>query len=183
MAVDDILLDTEERMDKTGTTLKQQLVGIRTGRAHSALVDNIKVDYYGAPTPLKQIASISVPEATMLLIKPFDPSSLPEIEKAILKSNMGITPSNDGKLIRLVLPPLSEERRRQLVIQVKDMGEQAKISIRNIRRDANKSVEKEDGLSEDQTYDAKDNIQNLLQTYEKQVQETINEKSKELMEI
>src|SRR5437660_5975861 len=135
MPADDILLDCEEQMDKSTEHLRHELRGVRTGRATPALVENIKVDYYGSPTDLKSIASISVPEATQLLIKPFSPQDIKAIEKAINDSKIGLSPHSDGRQIRLMLPPLSQERRLQLVGQTKGMSEAANVSIRNARRD------------------------------------------------
>ena len=136
-----LLFETEERMEKALDVLHDTSRGMRTGRASPGLVESIRADYYGSPTPLKQIANISAPEPDQLVIKPFDPSCLSEIEKAILKSDIGINPSNDGKIIRLQIPPLSQERRRQLASWAKEMGEETRISVRNIRRDANKAAD------------------------------------------
>ena len=183
---EDVALETEEKMEKALEILKNELRGIRSGRATSGLVDNIRVDYYGSPTPLKQIANISVPEPRLLVIKPFDSSSLKSIEKAVLKSEIGITPNSDGKLLRLSVPPLSEERRQQLVNQVKDLGEKAKISIRNIRRESNRSadqLEKDSILSEDECRSLKDDVQKLTKDYEDKVSNTYEDKRKEIMEI
>src|SRR5882724_7752526 len=152
MPSDDILLECEEHMEKALEHLKHELRGIRTGRATPALVENIKVDYYGSPTDLRSIASISVPEATQLLIKPFSPQDLKAIEKAINDSKIGLTPHSDGKTLRLMLPPLSQERRLQLVGQTKGFGEDAKVRVRTARRDANKiadTEEKAGDLTED----------------------------------
>src|SRR5437660_6359276 len=143
MPLDDILLDCEEQMEKAVDHLKHELRSVRTGRASPALVENIKVDYYGSPTDLRAIAAISVPEATQLLIKPFSPGDMKAIEKAISDSKIGLTPHSDGKQLRLMLPPLSQERRLQLVGQTKEMGERAKVTIRNARRDANKVLDTE----------------------------------------
>ena len=143
MPSDDILLDCEEAMDKTLEHLRHELRGLRTGRATPALVENIKVDYYGTPTELRPISAISVPEATQILIKPFSPGDLKAIEKAVNDSKIGLTPHSDGKTLRLILPALSQERRQQLVGQAKGFGEEAKIRIRNSRRDANKLADTE----------------------------------------
>src|SRR5688572_14145316 len=143
MPADDILLDCEEQMEKSVDHLRHELRGIRTGRASPALVENIKVDYYGTPTDLKSIAAINVPEATQLLIKPFSPGDMKAIEKAINDSKIGLTPHSDGKQLRLMLPPLSQERRLQLVGQTKHLAEEVKIRIRNARRDANKLADTE----------------------------------------
>src|SRR5690606_28694323 len=143
MPVDDVLLECEEQMEKAVEHLRHELRGIRTGRASPALVEHLQVEYYGAPTALKSIAAISVPEATQLLIKPFSPQDVKAIEKAINDSKLGLTPHSDGKQIRLMLPPLSQERRQQLANQAKQHAEQAKVSVRNARRDANKTLESE----------------------------------------
>jgi ribosome recycling factor len=182
---DEILLDAEDRMDKAVSFFHQELVGIRTGRASSGLVESIRVEYYGSPTPLKQIANISAPEAQLLIIRPFDASSLKDIEKAILASDLGLTPNNDGKLIRLTVPPLSGERRKTLVSRVKELAEEARVAIRNVRRDANKScdaAEKAKDMSEDQRDHTKEEIQNLTKTYEAKVNDLADKKSAEIME-
>ena len=186
MPYDDILLDAEERMEKSVLALKDQFRTLRSGRANAGIVENIKVDAYGTPTPLKGVATISVPEPRQIIIRPFDRGMLGDIERAILKSDIGLTPNNDGKMIRLPVPPLSEERRRQMGSKVKDMGEETKVSVRNIRRDANKQAEKEkkDGdLTEDDLFSIKEEIQQLTATYEKQIDESVTEKTAELMEI
>src|SRR6185369_5039818 len=144
MPLDDILMDCEEHMEKAAEHVKQELKGIRTGRATPALVEHMKVDYYGAMTDLKSIASISVPEATQLLIRPFSPNDIKAIEKGINDSKIGLTPHSDGRQIRLTLPPLSQERRLQLVGQTKGMAEEAKVRVRNARRDANKLIDTEE---------------------------------------
>src|SRR3954463_688676 len=161
MPVDDVLMDAEVHMEKAVDHLQHELRGLRTGRASPALVEDIRVDYYGSQQPLKSIASISVPEATQLLIKPFSPQDLKAIEKAVNDSKIGLTPHSDGKTLRLMLPPLSQERRLQLVGQCKEMAERAKIAIRNNRRDANKVIETEHkgGLvTEDDSKHAKDQV-------------------------
>src|SRR5580700_2116604 len=167
MPLDDILLDCEEHMDKSVEHLRHELRGIRTGRATPALVEHLKVEYYGSQTDLRSIASISVPEATQLLIKPFSPSDLRAIEKAINDSKIGLTPHSDGKQLRLVLPPLSQERRLQLAGQCKQMAETAKVAIRNARRDANKVLETEEKggvVGEDDAVHGKEQIQELTKT-------------------
>lgn len=183
---DEILLDCEERMEKAVEILSKALKGIRGGRATPGLVDSIRADYYGSPTPLKQLASISVPEPRLLVVKPFDPSSLKEIEKAIQKADVGLTPNNDGKLIRLPIPPLSEERRKQLAALAREKGEEAKVAIRNIRRDSNRhadQAQKDKVLSEDQTFDLKQEIQDLTKEYEGKVDSELEKKEKDIMEI
>jgi ribosome recycling factor len=186
MPYDEILLEAEERMEKSVTTLKTQFRTLRSGRANPGLVENIKVDAYGTPTPLKGVASISVPEPRQILIRPFDKAMLGEIERTILKSDIGLTPNNDGKIIRLPVPPLSEERRKQMASKVRNMGEEAKVGIRNIRRDANKQSDQEekDGeLTEDDLHNIKEEIQELTNKYEKLVDDAVSEKTAELMEV
>ncbi len=185
MDQDEILMDTEERMEKAVEVLQGQLQGLRTGRATPGLVDSVRVDYYGSPTPLKQMANISVPEPQQIVIRPFDASTLNNIAKAIQASDLGLSPNSDGRLIRLNVPPLSTERRKQLVARVKELTEEARVSIRNIRRDANKHAdqsEKEKLFSEDQRDDAKDKVQELTKKYEGQVNTIANAKEKEVME-
>lgn len=185
MGVDDILLETEEKMEGAVAHLGNELRGIRTGRASPALVDNLRVDYYGAMTPLGQMAQIGCPEPRLIVIKPFDASSIPTIDKAIQTSNLGLNPQNDGKVIRLILPPLSEERRKQLVKVVKEQGETANIAIRNVRRDGNKAADtafNDRAITEDQLDEVKEQIQELTKTYEGKVKELVDKKSAELME-
>lgn len=186
MPADDILLDCEEHMEKSIEHLRHELRGIRTGRATPALVENIKVDYYGSQTDLRSIAAISVPEATQLLIKPFSPQDLKSIEKAINDSKIGLTPHSDGKQLRLMLPPLSQERRLQLAGQCKGFAEEAKVRIRNARRDANKIADTEEKgsvMTEDESKGVKDQIQELTKTYEGKVDEIIENKKKEIMAV
>lgn len=186
MPLDDILLDFEEHLEKAVEHLKRELQGIRTGRASPALVEHIKVDYYGSPTDLKSIATINVPEATQLLIKPFSPQDIRAIEKAINDSKIGLTPHSDGKALRLQLPPLSQERRQQLVGQCKGFGEHAKINIRNARRDANKLVDTEEKghvMTEDQAEKAKEQIQELTKDYEGKVDALLEAKRVEVMQV
>ena len=186
MPADDILLDCEEHMEKSIEHLKHELRGIRTGRATPALVENIKVDYYGSPTDLRSIAAISVPEATQLLIKPFSPQDLKSIEKAINDSKIGLTPHSDGKQLRLMLPPLSQERRLQLAGQCKGYAEEAKVRIRNARRDANKIADTEEKgsvMTEDEAKGVKDQIQELTKNYEGKIDEIIENKKKEIMAV
>ena len=185
MTPDDILLDAEERMEKAASVVHEQFQGLRTGRASAGLVDNVRVDYYGSPTPLKQMATISVPEPQQILIKPFDPSIIGEISKAIQSSDVGLAPNSDGRVIRLNVPPLSTERRKQLVARVKDLAEDARVSIRNIRRDANKHADqllKDKVLSEDLHAGLKDDIQELTKTYEGRVNSQAEAKEKDVME-
>ncbi len=188
MDLDENQLTCEEAMDKAVDYLKNELRGVRTGRASTALVEFVKVDYYGAQTELRQLARITVPEPTQILIKPFDASSAKDIGKAIEAAGLGLNPVVEAKQVRLNLPALSGERRTQLISSVKHMGEQAKVTIRNARRDANKHIDqagkdKTLHLSEDNVDDAKDEVQKLLKTYEAKVDELITAKSKEIQEI
>ena len=186
MPADDILMDFEESMEKSIEHLRHELRGIRTGRATPALVENVKVDYYGSPTDLRSIASISVPETTQILIKPFSPQDLKSIEKAINDSKLGLTPHSDGKQLRLVLPALSQERRQQLVGQCKGFAEEAKIRIRNARRDANKIVDTEQKgsvLTEDEANSVKEQVQELTKTYEAKIDDVIEHKKKEILTV
>ena len=185
MDQDEILLDTEERMEKAVEVLQKQLQGIRTGRATTGLVDSIRVDYYGSPTPIKQLATVSVPEPQQIVIKPFDASSLSAIAKAIQASDTGLAPNSDGRLIRLNVPPLSTERRRQLVTRVKEFAEESRVAIRNVRRDGNKhadQAEKDKVLSEDDCKACKDEVQELTKKYEGKVNDLAANKEKEVME-
>ncbi len=186
MDYDDVVKETKERMNKAVDVLKDQYHGMRTGRANPGLVEGVRVDYYGSLTPLKQIAATSAPEPNMLVIKPFDPSSLKEIEKAIQKANLGIQPGNDGKVIRLTIPPLSQERREQLVGQAKKQSEEARVSVRNIRRDANKKGEqmkKDSVISEDDFEDLKKEIQKYTDITTKKIDEIFEKKSNDLLTI
>lgn len=185
MEQEEILLDGEERMEKAVSVFKEQLTGMRTGRATPGLVDTIRVDYYGSPTPLKQLATISVPEPQQIVIRPFDAGALNDIAKAIQSSDAGLAPNTDGKLIRLNIPPLSTERRKEMASRVKSFAEDAKVSIRNIRRDANKhaeSAEKDGVLTEDSLADTKDKVQELTKKYEGQVSAAATAKEKEVMD-
>jgi ribosome recycling factor len=182
---DEILLDADERMDKAVQVLHGQLQGLRTGRATAGLVDSIRVNYYGSPTPIKQCANISVPEPQQIVIRPFDASIINEIVKAIQSSDIGLAPNSDGRLIRLNVPPLSGERRRQLVSRVKELAEEARVAIRNIRRDANKhadQAQKDKVFSEDDRDATKDEIQNYTKKYEGKVNDMAEAKEKEVLE-
>ncbi|MEM1424030.1 MAG: ribosome recycling factor [Planctomycetota bacterium] len=188
MTPDSILNDAEKLMKKAVEHLQKELRGLRTGRASTALVDFIKVDYYGAQSDLKNLAAVSVPEATQILIQPFDPSSVNEIKKAIETADLGLTPQVDGKVIRVNIPALSKERRAQLASQAKKMGEDAKVSARNARRDANKHAEalgkdKSANLPEDEIKTLKDEIQDLLKKYEGEIVKMVDAKSAEIMEV
>jgi len=176
----------EQKMSKTLNVLKTDLNTVRAGRANAALLDQILVDYYGTPTPVKNLSNISVPDPRTLLITPFDPKSVGDIEKAIMVSNLGINPSNDGKNIRLAIPQLTEERRKDLTKLIRKMGEEAKVAIRNLRRDANddlKKAEKKGELTEDDLKVDLDEIQKATDDCMKEIDSIISNKEKELMEI
>ena len=186
MSYDDILPETEERMEKSAHFLHEEYKKVRGGRASTGIVENIKIDYYGSPTPLKQIAAIGVPEARLIVIRPFDPTSLAAIEKGILKSDVGITPASDGKVIRLTVPPLSEDRRKQLVAQTRKMAEEARVAIRNERRDALRNAEKEEAdgeMTEDDLESFKKDIQDLTDQHIAKVDALQKAKAEELMEV
>jgi len=186
MPLDDILLDCEEQMDKAIQHLQHELRGVRTGRASPALVENIQVDYYGSPTSLKSIAVINVPEATQLLIKPFNPADIKAIDKALSESKLNLPTSSDGKSIRLNLPSMSTDRRNQMVASTKPMSEQAKIGIRGARRDANKLIDTEQKggvMTEDDSESAKESVQELTKSYEGKVDAAIETKRKEILDV
>ncbi|MBK6941651.1 MAG: ribosome recycling factor [Planctomycetes bacterium] len=177
-----IINDAKAKMTKGVSHFVEETKGLRSGRATPALIENIRVDYYGSPTPLKQVASISIPEPRALLIKPFDTSVLKEIEKAIQKSDIGINPQTDGKVMRLVVPPMSEEQRKKLVGRVKELAEAARVSLRNLRRDLNKAVDDATELTDDDVTKAKEEIQKLLKHAETEVDQNVAAKTKEIME-
>jgi len=185
MSVEEILLDTEERMEKAIVKLKDDLTGIRTGQASPGLVDALRVDAYGSPTPMKQIASVSVPEPSQLVIRPFDPSTIKNIEKAIIASDLGLTPQNDGKVIRLNIPSLSAEVRRKMVSRTKELAEETRVAIRNIRRDGNKHAdqgEKDKTLTEDDRDQVKKEIQDLTKKSEGRVSDLAKAKETEVLD-
>jgi len=185
MTIDEILLDVEERMEKAVRKLKSDLAGIRTGRANPGLVDSLRVEVYGSAVPIKQIASVGAPEPTQIVIRPYDPGTLKDIEKAIQTSDLGFNPQSDGRLIRLNVPPLSTEVRRKMVGRVKELAEEAKVAIRNIRRDGNKAAdtaEKKKTLSENDRDHAKKEIQELIKQYEAQTTDLAKAREKEVME-
>ena len=184
MPIKETVTDSESKMKKAIEFLHEELKAVRTGRASTGLVENLKVDYYGSPTPLKQMATLATPQADMVVIKPFDPASLKDIEKAIKNSDLSIAPIADGKLIRLNVPSLSEERRKQLVGQAKQLGEQTKISIRNIRRDANKQLEKEQKnkiITEDNLDKGKKQVDDITKECVDKVDLVVKNKSDEIM--
>lgn len=173
---------TKEKMDKTLESMDSRFSTVRAGRANPSSLDSVMVSYYGVSTPLKQLATISVPEARCLSIKPFDKNCLNDIEKAIFESNLGYTPNNDGETIRIIVPELTEERRKELVKQIRSMEEDAKVSIRNLRREAIDSIEKED-FPEDEEKKLTDDIQELVNKYNKLIDEKTKEKENELMTV
>ena len=185
MTTNQILKDAEERMEKALNVFRDELRGLRTGRATPALVEPIRVEAYGSPMPLRELASISTPDAQQIVIKPFDPSMLKEIEKAIRSSDLGLAPSSDGKVIRLQVPTMSGDQRQKMATRIKKSGEDAKVSCRNIRRDSNKhfdTAEKNKEMTEDERDQGKEKIQSLLKSYEEKIQEAGDRKTKEIME-
>ncbi|MBI5740552.1 MAG: ribosome recycling factor [Nitrospirae bacterium] len=175
-----------DRMEKTVEALKKDLGGIRTGRASLSIFEGLHVDYFGTPTPINHIATLSVPESRLITIQPWDPKQISDIERAIQKSDLGLNPSNDGKIIRLAIPPLTEERRKEIVKHVHKRGEEAKVAVRNIRRDSNeemKKLEKDKHVSEDDTKRAIEEIQKITDSYIKKIDEIVSHKEKEVMEV
>ena len=186
MTSEEISFEAEEKMENAVEFLRSEYRGIRTGRASTALVENIRVDYYGSATPLKQMANISTPEANLIIIRPFDVASIKDIDKAIIASPLGIQPNSDGRIVRLVIPPLSGERRKGLAQQIKQMAEQGRVSLRNARRDANKhfdAEEKNKTISEDDRDEGKTNIDELTKKYVAQIDELLKAKTEEVMEV
>ncbi len=184
--LDDIYQDTRESMEKTITSLNKELNRVRTGRANLSLLDGIRVDYYGTLTPLNQMASLSVPESRLITIQPWDATVIKEIEKAILKSDLGLTPSNDGKIIRIAIPPLTEERRKQLAKSVHKTCEDHKVGIRNLRRDANemlKGLKKDGDISEDDAFRGQDQVQKITDEFIAQIDTIYKDKEKEILEF
>jgi ribosome recycling factor len=185
MMVERVFKDVEDKMEKSIEHLKKELNSIRTGRASASLLDGVTVDYYGQETPLNQAATISVPESRLITVQPWDPTLLEKLEKAILQSNLGLNPSNDGKILRINLPVLTEERRGQLAKMVKKIAEESKIAIRNVRREGNdslKTMEKDKKVSQDDLHKAMDKIQKITDDYVKKVDAIIEAKEKEIME-
>lgn len=186
MDIDSLLLDTEERMEKAVAALDRDFAKLRTGRATTALVDGVKADYYGTPTPISQMASVAVPDSRTLTIQPWDKAGIAAVEKAILKSDLGLTPINDGKIIRINIPPLTEERRKDLVKVSRKYGEEAKVAVRNVRRDANdvlKKAEKDKEITEDELKRGQDEVQKLTDKFVAEVDGRCAAKEKEIMEI
>ena len=179
---DEILLETEEKMEKAISSMETRFLNVRAGRANPKILDKVMVEYYGAPTPLIQLATISVPEARKLVIKPFDRSSIGAIEKAIFEADLGLTPNNNGETVMLVIPELTEERRKEYVKEAKSLAEDAKIALRNIRQDANSAIKKLE-IPEDNQKSAQEDVQELINKYNKIVDEKLKVKEQELMEI
>ena len=186
MDKESVLLDSEDRMDKALGALDRDFSRLRTGRASTGLVDNIKVDYYGTPTPISQLASVAIPDSRTITIQPWDRGAFASVEKAILKSDLGLTPVNDGKIIRISIPPLTEDRRKELGKLARKSGEEAKVAIRNIRRDAIdkfKSAQKKSEMTEDELHDGEEKMQKLTDKYVKEIDAMVAKKSKELAEV
>ena len=184
--MNDIKNENQDKMEKAIKNLKEELGTIRAGRANPKVLDRVVVEYYGSPTPLNQLANISVPEPRMIMVQPWDAKSIPDIEKAILKSDLGFNPGNDGKVIRLIIPQLTEERRKDLVKQAKKQGEESKVAIRNIRRNTNtalKNAEKEGLITEDELKQVEIEIQKMTDEEIKKIDEIVNVKTKEIMEV
>ena len=185
-STDEVLLEADDKMEKAVQHLQQGLSGLRTGKASTSLVDGITADCYGAPTRLNQMALVSTPEPRLITIKPFDPSSLPAIEKAILAANVGITPINDGRIIRIPIPELSEERRKELTKVANRMGEEARVAVRAVRREANdavKALEKNSSITEDDLTRALDEIQKYTDSYVKKIDDAVAAKEKDIMAV
>ena len=186
MAIKEILHTAESKMKKTIESAKREFSEVRTGRAHPGLIEGLHADYFGTPTMVKQLASISIPDPRTVFIQPWDPNAIGPIEKAISSSNLGIMPSNDGKIIRLNVPPLSEERRQELIKVVKEMAEKSRISLRSIRRDANDHIKKllhDKTVPEDDGYKAQDNIQKLTDKFIKEIDQLFEDKAEALKEM
>ncbi len=184
--VSEIKKKSEEKMGKALEMLKREYAAIRTGRASLGILDGISVDYYGTPTPLNQVANLAIPEPRLITLQPWDPKMLGDIEKSIMKSDLGLTPSNDGKIIRLAIPPLTEERRQQIVKQAKKLAEESRVAVRNIRRDINDEIKKkgkESHLSEDDTKRAQEETQKLTDSFIKKIDELLAHKDKEIMTV
>jgi ribosome recycling factor len=184
--INEVLEETKERMVKSRKAFENEMLKVRTGRASTALLDSVKVDYYGTLTSLSQMATISIPESRLITIKPWDISVIGQVEKAILKANLGLTPSNDGKLIRISIPPLTEERRKQIAKNISKICEDFKVAVRNIRRDSNemlKDLQKDGDISEDDSFKAQKNVQDFTDKYIKQLDQLFVEKEKEILEV
>ncbi len=182
----DVIANMKSQMEKTLDSLRRDYQKVRTGRASTSLLDDVKIDYYGTPTPVSQVATLAVPEPRTITLQPWESKMIPVIEKAIMNANIGITPANDGKLIRLVLPPLTEERRKEIVKNLRKMSEEAKVALRNIRRDAIdgvKKLEKDKSISEDDLKRAEKEIQDVTKSHETKIDEVLAHKEKEVMEV
>ncbi|MDK3788016.1 ribosome recycling factor [Staphylococcus pseudintermedius] len=182
----EIIQDAKTRMKKSTENLSRELAQINAGRANSNLLEGVQVDYYGAPTPVQQLASINVPEARLLVVSPYDKTSLADIEKAIIAANLGVNPTSDGDVIRIMVPALTEERRKEIVKEVKKTGENAKVSIRNIRRDANdtlKRQEKDGDISEDELRNGSDEVQKITDSSIKEIDQLVADKEKDIMSV
>jgi len=178
--------DIETRMQKSVAALKEELTRIRTGRANASLLDHLRVDYYGSEVPVNQVANLSVPEPRTIVIAPWEKTMLGTVEKAILASDLGLTPSNDGEIIRLTLPELTEDRRKEFVRQVKQVGEKARVAVRNIRRDANEDVKKQvkdEGLSEDESKRLQEKIQHLTDQYVAEIEQVLERKEQDILTV
>lgn len=184
--IDETLKTLGEKIKKTQEMLKEELASVRAGRANVAIVDKVMVDYYGTPTPLKQLANVATPDPKMITITPFDPSSIKDIERGINEANIGINPNNDGKIIRLTIPPMTEERRKELSKSVKAMGEDAKVALRNLRRTANdelKKAEKDSDISEDEMQMGLDEVQKIIDEGTENIDKIVSDKEEEIMEV
>ena len=185
MPADDILLDAEERMEKAVEVFRHALTGIRTGRANPGLVDSLKVEVYGSPTPIKALASVGAPEPNQIVVRPFDPGTIKDIEKAIQAADLGLNPQSDGRLIRITIPALSTDVRKKMTARIKELAEEARVAIRNVRRDGNKAAEteqEEGSLTEDERDLTKEKVQNLTKDYEAKVGDLAKAKEAEVME-
>lgn len=184
--IESLFQETSDNMDKSISSLKHELNRVRTGRASLSLLDGVKVDYYGTSTPLNQVASLSVPENRLITIQPWDVSVIKDVEKAILKSDLGLTPTNDGKIIRISIPQLTEERRKELVKIVNKISEEHKVAVRNIRRDSNeliKTLKKDGDISEDDAFKAQEKVQKITDDYIRSIEDIYKEKEKEILEF
>ena len=181
--MDNVLTETESKMKKAIETMEKRFTNVRAGRANPAILDGVMVNYYGTATPLKSLATISIPEARQLMIKPFDRSCLNDIEKGIYEANIGLTPNNNGECIILNIPALTEETRREYVKQVKQIAEEGKINLRNIRQDSNNEIKKNEDLTEDEKENLMDDVQNLINKYNKVIDEKEKEKEQELLTV
>ncbi len=184
--INEVLQETRDRMQKSLKAFEKDLTTVRTGRASQALLDGVRVDYYGTLTPLNQMASISIPESRLITVKPWDISVINDVEKAILKANLGLTPSNDGKLIRISIPPLTEDRRKEIAKSVAQTCEEYRVAMRNIRRDSNenlKDLQKEGDISEDDSFKAQKQVQELTDQFIKKIDDMFAEKEKEILEV